>query len=308
MTTRVSNSYGYGVALQEDGTLVVVGTSGGPCCPGSTNYLVHRYDQDGSFRDADSSLEGTASDVLVQPNGKIAVLGSHLSRYNADLTLDAGFDGDGRRPVQSTVAVGLQNDGKILMAGNAESGFGASDFVVSRLNDDGSTDEGFGVSGKALADIAVNGSAAELAIQPNGSVIVVGTSDNQVGVARFLVSNDSDSDGVNNSVDNCPQAANAGQRDVDADGQGDVCDPDDDGDSVADQVDNCPKQPNVGQFNTDGDAFGNACDVDDDNDSVADSRDRCPLYAGEVSLSGCQRSEITLALRKIANRTVVSGK
>ena len=40
---------------------------------------------------------------------------------------------------------------------------------------------------------------------------------------------DSDSDGLNDRDDNCPNVANPDQADLD-DGQGDACDPDDDGD------------------------------------------------------------------------------
>ncbi len=46
----------------------------------------------------------------------------------------------------------------------------------------------------------------------------------------------SDSDGIEPANDNCPLEDNAGQEDVDADGFGDVCDPDPDGDGVSDQV------------------------------------------------------------------------
>ena len=62
---------------------------------------------------------------------------------------------------------------------------------------------------------------------------------------------ETDGDGVCNSVDNCPFVANADQRDTDADGQGDVCDPatancpggwfpDADGDGLGDPCDPCP--------------------------------------------------------------------
>ncbi len=43
-----------------------------------------------------------------------------------------------------------------------------------------------------------------------------------------------------NGFDNCPQEANADQADLDADGSGDVCDPDDDGDGAEDTVDCAP--------------------------------------------------------------------
>jgi hypothetical protein len=58
---------------------------------------------------------------------------------------------------------------------------------------------------------------------------------------------DADSDGVPDGSDNCPFAPNAGQHGRDADGAGDVCDPDDDADGVADSADNRPLDANPGQ-------------------------------------------------------------
>jgi hypothetical protein len=67
----------------------------------------------------------------------------------------------------------------------------------------------------------------------------------------------------------CTTYANADQADLDADGLGDVCDPDDDGDGVDDFGDNCPRVVNPDQANYDGDGLGNACD---DTDAVLDIR------------------------------------
>ncbi len=77
---------------------------------------------------------------------------------------------------------------------------------------------------------------------------------------------DSDSDGVINSIDNCPVVANSGQEDGDGDGTGDVCD-------------NCALTANPDQADNDGDSLGNACDDDDDNDGVLDGVDNCPFTA-----------------------------
>lgn len=51
---------------------------------------------------------------------------------------------------------------------------------------------------------------------------------------------DSDGDGVEEKVDNCPITLNSEQVDRDADGRGDVCDDDLDGDAVANTGDGCP--------------------------------------------------------------------
>ncbi len=92
---------------------------------------------------------------------------------------------------------------------------------------------------------------------------------------------DSDGDGVWDSADNCPLAANAAQLDSDGDGAGNVCDAtpngDDDADGIDNLVDNCPVLTNPDQLDSDADAQGDACDSDDDNDGVADSSDRFPL-------------------------------
>ena len=55
------------------------------------------------------------------------------------------------------------------------------------------------------------------------------------------------------------------QADTDGDGIGDVCDPQDDTDSdsdgVIDSLDNCPDDPNADQLDTDNDGIGDACDL-----------------------------------------------
>ena len=82
---------------------------------------------------------------------------------------------------------------------------------------------------------------------------------------------DTDGDGVEDVLDNCPTVSNPGQEDADADGVGDVCDnaptdfnpgqEDADGDGVGDVADNCVDVPNPGQEDADGNGIGDACDV-----------------------------------------------
>src|SRR5262245_29869669 len=58
---------------------------------------------------------------------------------------------------------------------------------------------------------------------------------------------DSDADGVDDAVDNCPLINNPDQADLDADGIGNDCD-------------NCPSTVNAGQLDRDSDFVGDACD------------------------------------------------
>jgi len=79
---------------------------------------------------------------------------------------------------------------------------------------------------------------------------------------------DTDTDTIEDGVDNCVNDANSDQADADGDGLGDACDPtpngpDDDGDGIGAVLDNCPDVANTGQEDSDGDGLGDACDPAD---------------------------------------------
>jgi Putative metal-binding motif len=81
------------------------------------------------------------------------------------------------------------------------------------------------------------------------------------------VAPDSDGDGVRDPDDNCPDVANPGQQDSDADGRGDACNPDADGDGYAvadgDCADNDPyRYPGAADNRPNG--------IDDDCDGFVD--------------------------------------
>jgi len=114
------------------------------------------------------------------------------------------------------------------------------------------------------------------------------------------VCGDSDGDGICDLADNCPDAANPLQEDVDDDLFGDVCDncPDDanadqadiDLDEVGDLCDNCNTTINPDQLDTDLDGIGDACTTvimggdDTDNDGIPDATDNCPQVSNTDQL------------------------
>jgi len=88
------------------------------------------------------------------------------------------------------------------------------------------------------------------------------------GTCPGVKGNDLDDDGVDDSVDLCPDVPDPAQWDTDGDGSGDGCDLDDDGDGFDDSVDVCPRLADPDQADTNGDGLGDACSnlVDEDLD------------------------------------------
>jgi uncharacterized delta-60 repeat protein len=174
------------VLVQPDGKIVLAGAV-------FSDVAVVRLNPDGSVDGGAhtanfGALFGRASAVALQPNGKVVVAGYTQSsvdtdfavaRYNADLTLDSGFDGDGRKTIDygsddQAADVLIQPDGKIVVTGG---GYSTGEVAVTRLNPDGSLDSSFDGDGSAKANLGADkgeiGSAA--ALQANGKIVVGGT-------------------------------------------------------------------------------------------------------------------------------------
>lgn len=94
---------------------------------------------------------------------------------------------------------------------------------------------------------------------------------------------DSDGDGINDNIDNCPSSANDDQADFDSDGEGDVCDSDDDNDGTNDEDDAFPID-DTESLDTDGDGIGNNEDEDDDGDGFLDASDPQPIIANVFAI------------------------
>ena len=69
----------------------------------------------------------------------------------------------------------LQSDGKIITVGYPNSESSDSDFLLARLNPNGSLDTTFGVGGKVRTSFGdLNGGANGAALQPDGKIVAVG--------------------------------------------------------------------------------------------------------------------------------------
>jgi uncharacterized delta-60 repeat protein len=191
-----------GVALQADGKIVAVGTTG-------SDFALARYNPNGSL---DPSFSGDgkqttdfafgvagARGMAIQADGKIMAVGESLAgfalaRFNPNGSLDTSFSGDGLQTNDFGGAaagrkVAVQGDGKIVAVGQGGSG---GDFALARYNPDGSLDPSFSGDGLQTTDFyweAADG-ARDVAIQANGRIVAVGAgvggpTGTDFGLARY---------------------------------------------------------------------------------------------------------------------------
>ena len=81
---------------------------------------------------------------------------------------------------------------------------------------------------------------------------------------------------------------------------------DTDGDGVEEKVDNCPSAVNSDQANRDSDALGDACDLDLDGDSLGNDADGCPLVA-TTTRTGCPTATRTAKLTYVKKKHRLAG-
>ena len=167
--------------------------------------LLAGFDGDGKVL-TDLDDEGALAAVM-QPDGKVVAAGfagsaaDHdiaLFRYNADGTLDTSFGGgDGIATTavgggnDEARAIARQADGKLVVAGTTDNGSN-DDIAVARYNTDGTLDTSFGGGdGVSITDIGAGASdqGNGIAVQPDGRIVVVGTTmggtDANVAVVRY---------------------------------------------------------------------------------------------------------------------------
>lgn len=139
--------------------------------------------------------------VVAQSDGKLVLVGRRgiagtpgtqgiLQRRNADGSPDLDFGVNGEVVTDSGqgyvyYAVGLQSDGRIVVAGTV---FGAldGDFVIARFDTFGNPDTSFGTGGRTLVDFGAPGEAAyALAVGAEDKIVVGGSSGDYFAFARL---------------------------------------------------------------------------------------------------------------------------
>lgn len=137
-----------------------------------------------------------AADELVLPQIYLPLLSRGYVPYQESSgTLDTNFDGDGRvlTDLNETgdygIAMVLQPDGRLLVGGEVEEDFGdyqVVDLAVARYNRDGSLDPSFSGDGWVRTDLdGWDDFASAIAVQPDGKVLLAGTSKSDFALVRY---------------------------------------------------------------------------------------------------------------------------
>ncbi|HEU0114324.1 MAG TPA: hypothetical protein VFQ80_06600, partial [Thermomicrobiales bacterium] len=197
------------VARQPDGKIVAVGFAfGGELPPG---WLVARFNPDGtpdpSFALGAGILKilpggdvAGAADVVIQPDGKIVVVGYGgagadlvVTRLTAAGVFDPSFGGGSSLVVDlgsvgdEADGVALQRDGKLLVVGHQVLG----PISVLRFNPDGTPDSGFDGDGRRVLDPGSGNRAEDVLVQPDGKIVLSGSAGGQPFLVTRLTSDGS---------------------------------------------------------------------------------------------------------------------
>lgn len=154
----------YALAVQSDGKILVSGTFG-----------IMRLNPNGTRDDTFNASTIFVYETILQPDGKIVIVGSfiqvnntarnRIARLNADGSLDTSFNPPFGAN-EAIFAAALQPDGKIIIGGQFTAVNGTSRQSLARLNPDGSLDNNFTPS--------ANFQVGTVVLQPDGKILVGG--------------------------------------------------------------------------------------------------------------------------------------
>lgn len=182
------------IALQPDGKVIAIGVR-------ENTFVTARYTSDGQIDTsfgasgivattiAPGQQDAWASDVAIQPDGKIVVVGTLTTpgdrdfavvRYNTDGTLDNSFSDNGilyagfENKDDFGSAVAIDSNNRIIVGGTATIG-DDDDFAVMSLTPNGLFDPSFGGGdGRATIGFGDDENAKDLVIQPDGRIVLGG--------------------------------------------------------------------------------------------------------------------------------------
>jgi uncharacterized delta-60 repeat protein len=206
VTTDVGTSdFGYDLAVQADGKLVVVGEAFRGTVSGY-DLAVLRYTAGGApdagfgtggRATVDLGRNGSGEAVAVQGDGRIVTAGSAafagtgydmvVVRFDASGQLDPTFGAGGQVSTDFAGGTELAHDivlqgGGIVVAGETD-GPGGNDFALVRFAPDGAPDAAFG---ETTTDLAGGWDAGRaLALQGDGRLLVAGETSSSFAVARY---------------------------------------------------------------------------------------------------------------------------
>ncbi|HEY0544993.1 MAG TPA: FG-GAP-like repeat-containing protein [Pyrinomonadaceae bacterium] len=186
------------LVVQPDGKIVVAGFV--TIYPNGDKFAIARFNPNGSLDQSfgtngsfitTTSMNDRALAVALQADGKIVASGYAttaqaqrdfaLARYNANGTPDLNFGIEGKlttnfsfRNFAHAYGVAIQPDGKIVAVGGFTR---ASDgFLLTRYDDQGRLDQGFGTGGRVTNTFGSgSGAAHAVRLQPDGKIIVAGS-------------------------------------------------------------------------------------------------------------------------------------
>jgi len=176
------------VRLNDDGTLDSQFGVGGKLAVSNSNVF--------SYEGFDVTLQTDGTILVVGIVNSYKTIGSFVTRISAGGTLDQSFGSAGSAGgpfyyYDRGLGVATQSDGKILISGYGTpySSGPSIEGIIGRYNPDGSFDTTFGSDGKVLLpDFAWH----DIAVQPDGKIVVAGTSNLDFAITRINASGQKD--------------------------------------------------------------------------------------------------------------------
>ncbi|MCF8254063.1 MAG: delta-60 repeat domain-containing protein, partial [Bacteroidia bacterium] len=182
-TSFISNNYNEiinDIEILDDGRILIAGDFGS--YQGKMQKKIARLLPNGILDTTflvNPGFDNAVKDILIQPDGKILAAGNfneynnqylntRIIRLNENGLIDSSFNFN-NTIVGGINSIGLQPDGKVVIAGIFTSVNGVSRNRIARLNSDGTFDNSFYPGSSSF-----NGIANKILVQADGSILVIG--------------------------------------------------------------------------------------------------------------------------------------